>query len=57
MLYFHQKQIDSNNSEWHIEWDEGPCNYVDDSGEKIQHDNIWHRHPLGNEYAETWKNN
>ncbi len=55
MLIFHK--IDSDNSEYHIEWQEGPCHYIDDNGETIQHDNVWHRHPLGNEYAEIWKNN
>ena len=57
MISFHQKQVDSNNLEWHIEWEEGPCNSVDDNGELIEYDNVWHRHPLGNEYAEIWTNN
>lgn len=51
----HQKELDSNNKEWHLEWEEGPCHFIDDNGEQKYHDKAWHKHPLGTEYAELFK--
>lgn len=53
-IYLHKLP---NNSEFHVEWEEGPCNSMNDNGEPIEYDNVWHRHPFGTEYAELWKNN
>jgi hypothetical protein len=40
-------------SVWHIEWELGPCDYLDDSGPR--HAFVYHRHPLGTEYTEIWE--
>ena len=54
IFYFHKLP---NSSEFHVEWEEGPCNSADDNGELNEYANVWHRHPFGTEYAELWKNN
>jgi hypothetical protein len=41
-------------SVWHTDWELGWCTYTDDAGFP-QTAYVWHRHPLGNEYAELYR--
>lgn len=40
-------------SNWHTEWELGPCDYADANGFP-QHAYVYHRHPLGTEYTEIY---
>jgi hypothetical protein len=40
--------------EWHTDWELGECTYTDDVGNPHT-EVIWHRHPLGTEYAEIYR--
>jgi hypothetical protein len=44
----------SGHSEWHLEYEYGPCEYRDDNGQPI-HGYVRHRHPFGTEYAEIFE--
>jgi hypothetical protein len=41
-------------STWHTEWEQGQCDYTDDSGYP-RAAYTWHRHPLGTEYTEIYQ--
>lgn len=41
-------------SVWHTDWEQGWCTYTDEAGFP-QTAYIWHRHPLGTEYAEAYR--
>ena len=52
----HSMSIDAatGTSAWHLEWELGHCVYTDEAGFP-QTSYVWHRHPLGTEYAEIYQ--
>jgi len=41
-------------SEWHLDYERGPCEFVDDAG-RTRSGYLWHRHPFGTEYTEIFE--
>ena len=51
----HNLRLDeSGSSDWHIEWELGPCAVTDGAGYPREC-YAWHRHPYATEYAELYE--
>lgn len=52
----HSMSVDpaTGTSEWHTDWEQGQCEYTDESGfPRTAY--AWHRHPFGTEYTELFE--